>query len=155
MSPPYTYPVKSTRVAITARNILIGVGAYYLSGWLGLPVALGFGKLTQGITYAGNFNGYVVMPLVSHFPSALVAGAAGYVVAWLVDSDHPIWWSVLPALLYAVLGFLGYHWARPPMTLDRVAQTVGALFPALTCVAGAIVASRSRSALRLPQTISA
>jgi hypothetical protein len=137
--------MESTREVRTARNVLIGAGSYYLSGWLGLPLALGFEKLTQGLTYAGDFNITVVGPLVTHFPRAVVAAIAGASVALFVESDQPATWAIFPALLYAVLGFFGYHWARQPMFLDRVAQTIGALFPALACVAGAMIASRKRT----------
>ena len=139
--------MKSTRVVTMTRNLLVAAGAYYLSEWLGMPLRLGFWKLTQGRTYAGDFNGAVVMPLVSHFPTAIAAAAAGAIVVWLVESDQPLRWAVFPALLYGILDFFGYHWARPPMALDRVAQTVGTLFPAIACVAGGLWAKRRRQIL--------
>lgn len=107
---------------------MIGAGAYYLSGWVGMPLAMGFGKLTQGLVYAGTFNGYVVLPLVSNLPWAIVAAATGAVVVLLVESDHPIRWVFLPAILYGFLGFFGYHWARQPLPLDRVAQAIRRVF---------------------------
>jgi hypothetical protein len=143
--------MKETRNVVTARNLLIGAGAYYLSGWLGMPLALGFGKFTQGLIYRGDFNRYIVGPLVMHLPWAVVAAAAGATVVWLVESDRPVNWAIFPALLYGLLGFLGYHWARPPVFLDRVAQTIGAFFPALACVVGAMVAGRRRATLHAAQ----
>lgn len=110
-------------------------------------MALGFDKLIQGIIYSGNFEGAVVMPLVLNLPKALMAVAAGAAVVRLVESDRPVVWVIFPVLLYAVLGFLGYHWARPPLLLDRVEQTVGALFPAVACVFGGIMAARQRTKL--------
>jgi len=139
--------MKSTVNVVTARNLLIGAGAYYLSGWVGCPLAVGFGRLTQGITYSGDFNGAVVMPLVKHLPRALAAAIAGATAVWLAESDRPVAWAIFPTLLYALLGFLGYHWGRPPTILDRIAQTVSALFPALACLVGAMVASRRRAAV--------
>lgn len=141
----YACGIKPLRNVTPARNLLIGAGAYYLSGWLTLVLAIGFGKLTQGIIYRGDFAGAVVLPLVVHLPKALVAAAAGATVVWLVESDRPIGWAIFPVLLYAVLGFLGYHWARPPMLLDRVGQMIGALFPAVTCAFGGMVAARRRT----------
>ena len=143
----YAFAMQSIRNVVIAKNLLIGAGAYYLSGWLDMPLAFGFGKLTQGLTYMGDFNGYVVMPLVVHLPWAIVAAAVGATVVWLVESDRPLGWALFPALLFGLLGFLGYHWARPPLILDRLAQTIGALFPALSCVA-ALVAARRRATLR-------
>jgi hypothetical protein len=136
---------------VTARNLLICAGAYYVARWMTLPLAFGFGKLTQGITYSGDFEGTVLMPLILKVPVALVAAAVGASVLWLVDSGRPLRWVIFPALLYALLGFLGYHWAHPPLPRDRVFQTVGALFPAISCVLGGIVASRRRTTLRAAQ----
>ena len=130
---------------VTAKNLLLCAGVYYLSEWLVVPLAIGFGRLTQGVTYTGDFASTVVMPLVMRLPMALVAAAAGATVVWLVESGRPVGWTIFPALLYALLGFLGYHWARHPLFLDRVQQTVGAVFPALTCVVGGMVASRRRA----------
>jgi hypothetical protein len=128
-----------------ARNLLICAGAYYLAAWLTFPLGFGFDKLTRGIIYSGDFESAVVMPIVEHLPKALIAAAAGAAVAWLVESERPLGWAIFPVLLYAVLGFFGYHWAHPPVLLDRVMQTVGALFPAASCACGAIVAARQRA----------
>ncbi len=132
--------MKSFRNVVISRNLLIGAGANYLAGWLTLPLALAFGKLTQGIVYVGNFEVAVIGPLVAHIPKALAAAAAGVVTVWFVESARPVRWVIFPVLLYAVFGFLGYHWARPPVFLDRVGQAVGALFPAVTCALGGIAA---------------
>jgi hypothetical protein len=54
MSPVYTFAMESTRTVVTAKNLVIGGGAYYLSYRLTAP--LGFGKLTEGLTYHGDFK---------------------------------------------------------------------------------------------------
>lgn len=133
-----------TPTATISRNLLIGAGAYYIAEWLTVPLAIIFGMLTRRIVYTGDFESAVVVPLVTYFPKAVVAFVAGVVVVRLVQSDRPIAWVVFPALLYAVLGFFGYHWGRPLQLLDRVQQTVSALFPACTCAFGAIIADRQR-----------
>ena len=148
MLPVHALAMESTRTVVTAKNLLIGAGAYYLSFWLTMPLALGFGELTEGLSYHGDFKGAVVMPLVSHLPKAIVAAVAGATVVCLVESDRPLRWALFPTLLYGLLGFLGYHWSRPPLIMGRVAQTVGALFPALACIIGALVAERRRATLR-------
>jgi hypothetical protein len=99
--------MESTRYVVVEKNLLIGAGAYYISGWLGMPSALGFGKMTQELTYTGEFNAYVVGPLLMHLPRALVAAVAGATVVWLVESDRPVGRAIFPALLYGLLGFLG------------------------------------------------
>jgi hypothetical protein len=132
----------SNHNVVIARNLLIGAGAYYLSKWLVVPLVFGLGKMTQGLIYSGDFNGKIVSQLVWHLPLALVAFAAGFTVAVLVEADSPVYWAIFPAILYGLFAFLGRHWALPPDFLDRVGQTLGALFPALTCVLGASVAAR-------------
>jgi hypothetical protein len=131
--------------AVWVKNLLICAGAYYLARWVTLPLAFGFGKLTGGITYSGDFKGAVVAPLVLKVPVALVAAAVGASVVWLVDSSRPQSWVLFPAALYGFFGFLGYHGAHTPLPHDRVFQTVGALFPAVACILGGIVASRRRA----------
>jgi len=97
--------------AIKARNLLVGVGAYYLSWWVGGPLAIGFGKLSKaiGITYYGDFAGGVLMPIVIALPYALVAAVVGASVTWIVESDRPIGWTLVPTFLYA-LGVFDPHW---------------------------------------------
>lgn len=134
--------MQSNRHLVIARNLFVGAGAYYLSRWLVVPVVFGFGKMTQGLIYSGDFNGKIVLPAVEHFPLAVVAFAGGASVAWLVESASPVSWAVFPAILYGLFSFLGYHWAVHPDFLNRVGQTLAALFPAITCVLGALVAKR-------------
>jgi hypothetical protein len=70
--------MKSNHNVLIARNLLVGAGAYYLSKWLVVPLVFGFGKMTQGLIYSGDFNGKIVSQLVWHFPLAVVAFAAGF-----------------------------------------------------------------------------
>jgi hypothetical protein len=144
--PRYHRRMNSSLNAANARNLLIGAGAFYLSGWLNLLLGIGFDRLIRGaLIYHGDFETAVVMPMVEHLPRAIVAAAAGIAVVWLVESRRPTSWVTFPVLLYAVLGFFGYHWGRTPVFLDRVQQTVGALFPAVTCAFGGIVAGWYRT----------
>ena len=46
------------------------------------------------------FNGKIVSQLVWHFPIAVVAFAAGFTVAVLVEADSHVYWAVFPAILY-------------------------------------------------------
>lgn len=125
-----------------ARNIVIGAGAYYISQWLAVPLTALFGRFIYGGIYRGDFDGYIVMPLVGHSPQAVAAVAGGAIVIWFVESDRPVGWALIPSFLYALMSFYGHHWLQPPMLLDRMSETVGALFPALACFVGAVMAAR-------------
>jgi hypothetical protein len=130
---------------VTIRNLLIGGGAYYLSWWLAYPFAFGYAKLTQHFIYHGDFEQAVAMPLVTGLPYAVVAVGVGASVVRLVESKRPLPWAIFPAALYALFSFLGYHWGRPPTFVDRTAQVIGALFLAVACLVGAIIAARPRA----------
>ncbi len=130
------------------RNLLIGYGVYYVSWWVAYPLAFAYGKLTERIIYRGEFASAVLMPLVTAVPYALVAVGVGASVAWLVDSERPLLWAIFPAALYIFFGTIGYHWARSPMLLDRVAQVIDATFLGIACLGGAMIAVRRGAASR-------
>jgi hypothetical protein len=129
--------------ATKARNLLAGAGAYYLSWFVANPLAMGFGKLTKGITYYGDFAGGVLMPIIISLPYVLVAAAVGASVVWMVESDRPIGWTLVPTFLYALGVFHPSHWALPPTPFDRVGDFIRVLLPAFACgVAGIVAAKR-------------
>jgi hypothetical protein len=129
--------------ATKARNLLAGAGAYYLSWFVANPLAMGFGKLTKGIHYYGDFAGGVLMPIVISLPYVLVAAAVGVSVARIVESDRPIGWTLVPTFLYALGVFHPSHWAVPPTPFDRVGDFIRTLLPGLACgVAGIVAAKR-------------
>ncbi|HTC64435.1 MAG TPA: hypothetical protein VK709_16465 [Candidatus Saccharimonadales bacterium] len=133
--------------------MLISFGAYYLSLLLVSLFSPAYWKITNGIVYSGDFAGMVVMPIVNKLPIALAAAIVGAVVVRFVDSDGRIFWPMLPALLYAVFGFLGFHWARSPVHADRVYQTIASLFPAITCIMGGIISAwQSKTPLAAEKT---
>ena len=129
---------------VAVKNVLVCTGLFYISRWVALPLAIGFGKVTKGIIYSGEVEGAVVEPLVLHMPIALVAYGVGAAVIWFVDSPRPIRWALFVALLYSFFGFFGYHWAHPPTFDDRVFQTAGAFFPGITCFLGGLISTRRR-----------
>jgi hypothetical protein len=125
------------------------------------PWRWGFGKLTKGMHYYGDFAGGVLMPIVISLLYALVAAAVGFSVAWIVDSDRPIGWTLVPRFLYALAARHFVHWANPPTLIERVGAIIGASFPAIACMVAATFAARrpttsqvSRSTPSLPVSFS-
>ncbi len=143
--------MEQARRMVPARNALVCFGLYYLDGWLTFVFSIFYDKLTNRIIYDGDFGAAVLLPLVLHFPRALFSAIAGFALFYLVESQRPVLWAVLLAATYAGLGFTGYHWARPLMPADRVGQAVGALYPAVTCVLGTLLANRLARKSRLPR----
>jgi hypothetical protein len=137
---------------IKLRNLLVGAGAYYLSKWVAFLLAMAYGKLIDHVIWPGYFSAMFVMTIVIEVPTALGAALAGASAVWLVESERPQRWAVFPAVLYFLTGFLGWHFAHPPVLRDRAEQVVGALFPAVMCLVGGIVAARRRTAGTLQQT---
>jgi hypothetical protein len=132
------------------RNLLIGAGAYYLSKWVAFLLAMAYGKLTDHVIWPGFFSAIFVMTIVIEVPTALGATLAGASTVWFVESERLQRWAIFPAVLYSLTGFLGWHWAHRPLLHDRAEQVVGALFPAIMCLVGGIVAARRRTAARTP-----
>jgi hypothetical protein len=130
------------------RNVAVSAGAYYFSLWVTPLLAWGFWKLLSRPVhpYRGDFVEKMLMPLAVHLPAALVAVAIGALVVWLVESQTPVSWAALPAALFAYFGYTGHHWSIQPSLMDRIGQVIGALFPALACIGGAIVVTRKKTA---------
>lgn len=126
----------------TIRNIFVSAGAYYLAISFEIPVVLAFAPITNGLTFTGDFEAVVVMPIVLGIPSAFVMAITGAATAWVVESARPVLWALLPAVAYGISAALAPHWVRPPeTTADRVFLALAALFPAVACIAGAAMLS--------------
>jgi len=89
----------------TPRNLLLCCGAYYISCWVGYPMAV------------------ASMPLVTAGLHALVAFVTGAIVAWLVDPERPLRWAIFLAALYVFFGTFGYQWAQTAI----ISRPVGAV----------------------------
>jgi hypothetical protein len=108
----------------TPRNLLLCCGAYYISCWVGYPTAV------------------ASMPLATAGLHALVAFAAGAIVAWLVDSERPVRWAIFLAVLYVFFGTFGYQLAQQRSFRDRSAQLLGAVIMGVSCRVGAVFTLR-------------
>ena len=139
-------------IATNARNLLVGAGAYYLSWWVANPLSIGFDKLiklNKGITVNGEFAGDFLIPIVITLPHVLVAALVGAFVAWIVDSDRPIGWTLVPTFLFALGVFHLAHWARPPRLSERVGDIIRVLLPPVACIAAGIVVAKRRATLHI------
>jgi hypothetical protein len=127
----------------TWRNLLLGAGAYFLSRLAAVPVAALMHALTRAVDDRGDASGALLSPVVQYLPEAIAASAAGALVALLVNSDQPVKWSLVPAFFYVLDAYTSAVIFRPSVGA-YFGVAIGALLPAITCVAAARLISWHR-----------
>ena len=147
------------------RNVLIGVGAFYISRWIGALLKTGLTTLFEGMMSADGLRQALLTPFVTSLSHALAAAAAGIaVVVLLVDSDSPNstdspdspeslvspaastrWrWAMVPAALWFVAS-LDEVTISAPGWVPLVTQLIAAALPSIVCVAAGHLADWHRS----------
>jgi hypothetical protein len=122
------------------KNLLVVCGAYYLAGWLHLPLAWLWSFASDRMSFEVGVETTLLMPLVMGLPMAATAFGAGALIARVVDAKYPSRWALIPALLFVLRHLLGRRWwAQPPTLADYVGIAVEAAFPAVACILGAAV----------------
>ncbi len=133
------------------RNLLISIGAYWLSYQpIGL-VAWLTGKVTGGIIYGDSVFSAVAMGTMESMGRAVCAALGGAIIVLAANGAKPQRWAFVVALLY-VASPPRYHWLRPPTAWDRVYQGAYLLWPAVVCVVVATLIARLRHDSRLATT---
>jgi hypothetical protein len=123
------------------KNILIAVGSYWLSTWAVVPLGMLFDKISNHITYGDSLLAAILMGVMLSLGRAVAAVAAGICVTLLADGKHPEFWAIIPSVLYATRLFR-YHFHTTPTTWDYVFVNVEKFFPAVVCIAAAILVAR-------------
>jgi len=126
------------------RNLLVSFGAYWLSLEISVVFAWLFLSLTNGIVYRQSVLSAIAMGLWISMGRAVAAAFAGALVTFLAASKRPERWAFVVAILYVVDSQWRHHWYLPPTAWDRVWQGVDLLWPAIACVAAALVTARLR-----------
>lgn len=126
----------------TVRKVLTTLGVYWVSFWLAVPFEWLFTKLR--ITYGDGVLSAIAMGIMVSWGRTLPAIIAGVLITLTLDSRKPERWAVLLGILYIAVSRVHYHWHLPPTTFDRISQVVDFLFPAVACIAAAILTSRLR-----------
>ena len=110
---------------IVCRNIVVLVGARYLSVLIGMPFFILFGRLNEGHVYTGEL-GSLVGTLVSTIPLAVDSVLAGLIGGWLVESPRPHRWAWGFAVLLFLASVSSHHWRIVPSVIDRVGEILEA-----------------------------
>jgi hypothetical protein len=125
------------------KNILIAVGAYWLSTWAVGPLGMLFGKITDHIIYGDSILAAILMGVMLSLGRSVAAAAAGICVTLVADGKNPEFWAIIPTALYATRLFR-YHFAIPPTAWDHMEVSVEKYFPALACLTAAFIVGRLR-----------
>jgi hypothetical protein len=124
------------------RNALIAFGAFWLSilfvPWLSF--ALHFNIIYDSVWFEA-----IAMGLMLSMGLAFAAGLAGAITTVTVDSTKPERWALIVSILYLFDAPMRYGaWHVAPTTWDHAARAVSRIWPAVACMAVAIIASRIR-----------
>jgi hypothetical protein len=124
------------------RNLLISLGAFWLSLQLTVLFAWFFGKLNERVTYGDSVFAAIAMGVMTSMGRALAAALAAVLVTLLAISPKPHRWAFIVALLYLVAPPVRYHWAVPPTAWYRLWQGVDRSWPVIACIFAAVITTR-------------
>ena len=128
------------------RNLLISIGAFWLSHELVALFAWLFAQATNGISYYGDsVISAVAMGVMNGMGRAVCAAFGAAIVTALATGAKPERWAWIVALLYVVAARPHYHSIGTPTSWDRWSQSADLLWPAIVCISVATLISRRRS----------
>jgi hypothetical protein len=125
------------------RNLLITLGAFWLSLQVVVLFAWLFGRLNSGITYRDGVFDEIAMGVMTSMGRATAAALAAALVTLAAAGPKPERWAFIVAILYLTKAPT-MHWQVPPGAGDRLWQSVDVLWPALACAVVAIITARLR-----------
>lgn len=129
-----------------SRNLLISIGAFWISRQPVVLFAWLVGKVNTGIMYGDSFVAALGLGVMNGMGRAICAGLGAAVVAFWATGRRPHRWALVVALLYAVAARPHYHYVRPTTNWDRISQTADVLWPAVVCLLVAAVIGWKRCA---------
>lgn len=130
-----------------ARNVLIGVGAFYVSRWMAALLRTGLTTVVHGGMSADGLRQVLLTPFVSSLSHAIAAASAGAAVALLVVSPESSvrWkWAMVPAVLWFVAS-LDEVTISAPGWAHLVTQLIAAALPSIVCLAAGHLADWHRT----------
>jgi hypothetical protein len=71
---------------VRARNILIGIGAFYASRWLAALLRTALAAFVEGAMSADGLRQALLTPFITSLSHAIAAASAGAIIVLLVDS---------------------------------------------------------------------
>ncbi len=124
-----------------ARNLLLFVGAFYLSVLLGMPFFFAFSALTEGRIYEGPTGG-LVSTLVAAVPLVVQDIIAALLAGWLLQSSAHRRWAFGFGLFLFVVHLMSFRWHITPTLTDWLHVLPGHVIPAAIAVPVFLFAAR-------------
>jgi hypothetical protein len=136
----------------TARNALVIVGAWSLSGISAWLITLLLIPISNRLVFSGD-SGVVIVWMWSALPEALTAAAAAVTAISLIETRRPWPWTGGLIALYLYSGVMTSFRTRSgflssPTTPDYIGMTLEGILPALACGIASIWIARRRIATR-------
>jgi hypothetical protein len=142
----YRKRVEASRQS-TIRNVLIGIGAFYVSRWMAGVLRVSVTALAHEVMAVDGFRQALLTPFVASLSHALAAASAGAAAVLFVDAPESSsrWrWAAIPAVLW-FLRSLDEVTISAPGWMHLATQLVTASLPSIVCLAAGHLADWHRS----------
>jgi hypothetical protein len=127
------------------RNALISFGVFWLSLWMAWILQLpSYDRLINAVVRDETVLSALAMGVLSSMGRMVAAVLAGVLVTVIVASPRSELWALVVAVLYVVDAPVRHHWGYPATGWDRLWQSVDLVFPAVACIAAAVITSHIR-----------
>lgn len=126
------------------QKILVTFGAFWLSLWVAAVLGWPITKATNRITYTDTIFNAFALGAINSLSLTLAAVLAGILVTVVVATRKSELWALIVAVLYIFDAPVRYHWGYPASSWDRLWQGVALVFPAVGCIAAAVITARLR-----------
>ncbi len=126
------------------QNLLISIGAFWLSRQPVVLMSLTIGRLGSGASFGESVLSAIAFGLWTSVGRVACAILGAAIVSLSVSSARPQRWALVVAFLYAVFASPRGHYLLQPTTWDNIARAADLLWPSLFCIATAMLIARFR-----------
>jgi hypothetical protein len=133
------------------RNVLVTVGAYYVSAWIVVPFWFPIAKLNEGHVYSGGLQ-ELGMRLFEFLPVGATAVLAGVATGLLFESERPFRWAIFAGVFVGLMAWSSTRWFVKPLVSDLAIQGIRAFAAGAIAFAACRLAARRRGSAASPGT---
>jgi hypothetical protein len=121
---------------------LTSFGAFWASLWIARLIGAAPDKLINAVIRDETVLSALAMGVLSSMGRSLAAALAGILVTLVIAGRKSWLWALIVAVLYVIDAPVRHHWGYPATGWDHLWQSVDLLFPAVACVAAAVITAR-------------